>query len=167
MIFIYIEDRIVSNCKIDIEQFLGETISDICSNGFHKKEDNHCAHFVSHILGFRFGYRCIDMTGQGSKDDSANIKVHQVFSKCPGVDTWTNKPPGLTFCLAFITSSSNVNLKKRKMINHPKKHIGIFHNGMIYHYSNSKDKVVKQTPVAFSKHYTGSKITVYYGAIPK
>lgn len=157
----------MTDCTVDIEQYLGKNISDICNNSYHKDTDNHCAHFVSHVLGFRFGFKCRDMTGEGTADDSANIRVHQVFAKCPKVGTWDDKPVGTTFCLAFITSASNVNLKTKQMRNHPRKHIGIFHGGKIYHYSNRKNKVVAQTPSIYAKHYSGNDITVYYGSMPK
>ncbi|HED33919.1 MAG TPA: hypothetical protein ENJ08_06835 [Gammaproteobacteria bacterium] len=156
----------MTSCNIDIEQYLGEEITNICSNDYHNKDFNHCAHFVSHILGFRFGYKCRNQTGKGEASDSANIRVQEVFSKCPGVGKWVDKPSSLRFCLAFITAAGNVDLKNKKMLNVGKKHIGIFHKGMIYHYSNGKDKVVKQTASAFSRHYSGNGITVYYGLMP-
>jgi len=156
----------MAGCNININQSLGQNISDICSNGYHNSSDNHCAHFVSHILGFRFGFKCRSMTSKGEASEAASIRVHEVFAKCPNVGKWSDKPATTTFCLAFVTSSSNVNLKSKIMRNHPRKHIGVFHNGKIYHYSNSKNKVVEQTPAAYANHYSGSDITVYYGTMP-
>lgn len=153
-------------CKIDIKQYLGKSISDICSNSYHNSADNHCAHFVSHILGFRFGYICRSMTGKGSVTDAAAIRVQEVFAKCPKVGKWVDKPVTSTFCLAFVTSAANVNLNTKTMRNHPRKHIGVFYNGQVYHYSNSKNKVVEQTPAAYALHYAGNDITVYYGTMP-
>lgn len=157
----------MTTCKINVKQYLGMNISSLCSNSYHKSSDNHCAHFVSHVLGFRFGFKCRGMSGKGNKDDSASIRVHEVFSKCQKVGKWTSKLSSTKFCLAFVTSSSNVNIKNKVMRNHPRKHIGIFLNGNIYHYSNSKNKVVKQTPAAYANHYSGNDITVYYGTMPK
>lgn len=153
-------------CTINIAQYLGLHISDICSNGYHNNSDNHCAHFVSHILGFRFGFTCRNMTGSGEQTSAASMRVHDVFSRCPQVGQWSEKPANMNFCLAFVTSSKNVNLAAKVMTNHPKKHIGIFHNGKIYHYSNSRNVVVGQTPEVFAKHYSGSDISVYYGTFP-
>ena len=154
-------------CNVDLKQYLGNHINKICSNGYHNNHDNHCAHFVSHVLGFKFGFKCRNMTGKGDMSSAANIRVHEVFAKCPQVGEWNNKPVSMKFCLAFVTSAANVNVKTKMMINHPKKHIGIYHNGKIYHYSNSRNKVVEQTPEAYSKHYSGNDITVYFGAMPK
>lgn len=156
----------IISCNIDIAQYLDSHISAICSNEYHNDDDNHCAHFVSHILGFRFGYVCRNQTGKGSSSTTANIKVHQVFEKCKTVGKWADKPIAVSFCLAFVTSSSNVNLTTGKMRNIPRKHIGVYHGSHIYHYSNGQNKVVKQTPAAFANHYAGNDITVYYGSIP-
>ena len=153
-------------CNINIKQYINKPISDICSNGYHKSSDNHCAHFVSHILGFRFGFKCSAMTGKGESANAANIRVQEVFARCPEIGKWTDKPLSTISCLAFVTSAANVNLSTKTMINHPRKHIGVFHNGKIYHYSNSRDKVVEQTPEAFARHYSGADITVYYGTMP-
>jgi len=162
-----LKECFMAACNINIKQFLGANISAICSNSYHKSSANHCAHFVSHVLGFRFGYHCRKMSGKGNLSSSANIRAHEVFSKCPKVGEWSSKPASTRFCLAFVTNASNVNLNTKKMRNHPRKHIGIFHNGEIYHYSNSKNKVVKQKPTAYAKHYSGTDITVYYGTMPK
>ena len=156
----------MADCNVNLKQYLGSHIKKICSNGYHNIHDNHCAHFVSHVLGFRFGFKCRNMTGKGDMASAASIRVHEVFSKCPQVGEWVSKPVNMKFCLAFMTIKANVNLKNKIMINHPKKHIGIFHNGKIYHYSNSRNKVVEQTPEAFGKHYSGNDITVYYGSMP-
>ena len=153
-------------CTINIKQYLGDHISKICSNDYYKNIDNHCAHFVSHVLGFRFGFKCRGMTGKGEMSSAASIRVHEVFTKCPQIGKWDDKPAHMKFCLAFVTSAANVNLKARMMVNHPKKHIGIFHDGKVYHYSNSKNKVVEQTPEAYARHYSGNDITVYYGSMP-
>lgn len=155
------------SCTINLKQYLNNPINKICSNGYHKSSDNHCAHFVSHVLGFRFGMKCINMTGKGDQSSAATIRVHDVFSKCPQVGLWTAKPENNNFCLAFVTSLSSVNLQAKVMRNVPKKHIGIYLNGMIYHYSNGRNKVVSQTPEEFSKHYHGHDITVFYGTMPQ
>ena len=51
------------------------------------------------------------------------------------------------------------------MDNVPKKHIGIFINGTIWHYSNSQHKVVTQTPAEFIKHYPGQGFALFYGQL--
>lgn len=148
-----------------LSNYLGKNIKDICTNGYHNNNDNHCAHFVSHVMGFSFGFLCRMMTGKGN--GGATIRVHELFAKCGSVGQWEDKPSQVSSCLVFVTSRANVDLKSRKMANVPKKHVGIYHNKEIYHYSNTQDKVIKQTVGLFSKHYRGNDITVYYGELPK
>src|SRR2546428_5344695 len=110
-----------------LQRYLTKNISEVCLNGYANPNDNHCAHFVSHALGFRFGYTCGNMTrGLGP---TACIRVQEVFHRCPAVDAWASKPILLTQCLVFITKASNVNVSTRTMVNVPRKHVGIFLDG--------------------------------------
>lgn len=147
-----------------LDAYVGKHIGDICPCDYENDVDNHCAHFVSHAMGFAFGFTCKDMTGKGDK--GASIRVHEVFSMCPEVGEWERgvcpKPAGL----AFVTSRSNVNLDQKRMTNVPRKHIGIFLGSTVWHYSNKRDKVVKQTIDEFRHHYTGKNITVFWGTFP-
>jgi len=147
----------------DLNRYLGKNIDDICDCEYHNDEDNHCAHFVSHVLGFSFGYTCKHMTSKGTK--GASIRVHQLFSKCSEVGRWADRKASV--CLAFVTAAGNVKLRSKVMSNVPRKHVGIYVNETIWHYSNMLDQVVTQTPEAFSKHYTGSNIALFYGTFPK
>jgi hypothetical protein len=56
------------------------------------------------------------------------------------------------------------------MTDHPQKHIGIFANGLIYHYSNGEDKVVSDTPPSFESkfksRYSGANVTLFFGQFP-
>jgi len=145
----------------DLNKFLEKNISDICTNGYTKAEDNHCAHFVGHVLEYTFGYTCKAATnGKGS---AANLRVHEVFGRCPAVGRWDDRPADLKTCLAFVTAKSNVQVANKLMANVPKKHIGIFIDGTIWHYSNANHKVMKQDPDEFSHHYSGPDIELFYG----
>ncbi len=150
------------NLSTTLPPFVGKNIKDICDCKYINDLHNHCAHFVSHVMGYKFGFKCKDMTGKGSV--GVNIRVHEIFNKCPAVGEWSNKPVGDV--LAFITGFRNVNLLTKTMVNVPAKHIGICYNNMIYHYSNKQDKVVSVTPEVFAKHYNGSDIKVFYGTFP-
>lgn len=160
----YNEDELTEDSAA--KDYLGKTISEICPNGFHDADHNHCAHFVSHVKGFTLGYKCRNQTGKGPKP-GASIRVHEIFAECPKVGKWSDKPADVKSCLAFVISSKNVDVASKKMTNVPKKHVGIFEDNEIYHYSNTRDKVVKQTPADFKKHYSGSDIEVYYGTFPQ
>lgn len=150
---------------VSLSSFEGKNISDICDSNFHDDSYNHCAHFVSHVLGLRFGYTCRSHTGIGS---GANLRVHEVFGRCPSVGVWADRPKQGAF-LVFVTDWRNVDLANKRMVNHPKKHIGIFLNDQIWHYSNSRDQVVKQGEAVFLTNFRGaygSEATLFFGAMP-
>lgn len=147
----------------DLSTYKGKNISAICGNGYNKPGDNHCAHFVSHMMGYTFGYTCRD-AGNG-KVTGANVRVHELFARCPSVGAWDDRPSELATCLVFVTAESHVNLATKTMMNVPKKHIGICLGSTIWHYSNANHKVVTQTPEQFIHHYPGSDIALFYGAL--
>ena len=147
-----------------LDGYLGKCISDICQNGYTSNADNHCAHFVAHVLGYQFGATC-KMMGTG-KGPAANLRVQEIFPKCASVGAWSLRPATLNPCLVFITRASNVNLATKVMANVPRKHIGIFLGGFIWHYSNARDQVVKQTPAQFALHYPKPDNAMFYGSLP-
>ena len=144
--------------------YLGKSISQICQNGFANNHDNHCAHFVSHVLGFKFGLTCQMMTT--GKVQGFNLRVQEIFPRCPSVGVWKLRPASVAPCLVFITAASHVNLATRLMSNVPRKHIGIFLGGFVWHYSNREHKVVRQTPAQFSMHYPVPDNAMFYGSMP-
>ncbi|HYE45291.1 MAG TPA: hypothetical protein VEA44_05905 [Caulobacter sp.] len=129
-----------------LEGYLGKNINRICGNRFHDPSANHCAHFVGHALGLTASYNCVDFKG-GSKPGS-NIRVHETFSHCSKVGDW-NKADLTRTQLCFVTRKNAVDLAAKTMMNIPEKHIGVFHDGWVYHYSNTNDAVVKQRPADF------------------
>jgi hypothetical protein len=144
---------------------LGKSIADICENGYTASHDNHCAHFVSHMCGFGFGLTCKTMSA-AAKQPGANIRVQQLFARCPSVGRWDDHPKELISGLVFVTAKQYVDLEKHIMTNVPKKHVGIFFGDRIWHYSNSQHKVVTQSPEDFVHHYPGPDIALFYGSFP-
>lgn len=136
--------------SIDPEPFLGKNINEICKNGFHDPTLNHCAHFVSHVAGLDFSVNCRDL--KGGKNPAANVRVQEVFAQCPKVGRWSDADLSRTQ-LMFVTRAANVDLATKTMINIPKKHVGIFHNGLVYNYSNTADHVVADTPERFKEKF--------------
>ena len=146
-----------------LDGYLGKHIRDICGNGYVNDSDNHCAHFVSHVLGLKFGATC-RMLGNG-KGPGANVRVQEVFGRCSKVGTWESHAPTMPMGLVFIINAGNVKLAQRVMSNVPRKHLGIFTTGFIWHYSNTLRQVVKQSPAEFAKHYPAPDNAMFYGII--
>jgi hypothetical protein len=144
--------------------YLGKSIVQICPNGFGSPADNHAAHFVAHVLGYQFGITC-QIVSHG-KRPGASIRVQDIFPRCPVVGVWSLRPASLQTCLVFITRVANVNLATKAMSSVPRKHIGIFFGGTVWHYSNSQHRVVKQTPAQFALHYTAPDNAMFYGSMP-
>ncbi len=147
-----------------LSRFLGKSIAEICQNGYTSDADNHCAHFVSHALGYRFGVTC-QMMGSPT-GPAANLRVQEIFPRCSRVGVWSLRPASLSVCLVFMTRAGNVSLAGKAMANVPRTHIGIFVSGFVWHYSNSQRKVVKQTPAQYSTHYAAPDNAMFYGSLP-
>jgi hypothetical protein len=150
----------------NMDSFLGKGIDAICGNGFHTATANHCAHFVSHALEFTFSFNCRQFVG-GNKTP-ANIRVHEIFAECPRVGRWENANAAAAQ-LIFVTRKDVVNIFTKTMQNIPQKHIGVYQNGFVYHYSNTDDRVVKQTVsdffARFQAAYSGDQ-GLFFGEFP-
>jgi hypothetical protein len=147
----------------DLNAYIGRNINTICGNGYTNAADNHCAHFISHALEYTFGYTC-RAAGNGN-GAAANLRVHEVFALCPTVGRWADKPATLRTCLAFVTASTNVQIPNKHMANVPRKHVGIFIDDTIWHYSNANHQVMTQNPDEFSHHYSGADIALFFGQL--
>ena len=151
---------------VKLSTYEGKTIDEICGSNFVDTRDNHCAHFVSHVLELEFGYTCKEHTGQGV--EGACLRVQELFSQCPSVGKWVARGHNRAGLL-FITAEKHVNLLGKAMVDHPQKHVGIYIQDSVWHYPNSQGKVIKQRPqdflTYFQRLYIGI-IGMYYGTFP-
>jgi hypothetical protein len=121
--------------KEDLNEYVGKDIKDICDTGYDAANINHCAQFVSHVLGIKVGMICGNMK-YATKGKGASIRVNEIYNKCSEKGEWVKRPICTDFCLAFATLPSN--FENSEMGDHPRKHIGIFLKDTIWHYSNKK-----------------------------
>jgi hypothetical protein len=144
---------------------LNKTIADFCQNKFTGTDENHCAHFVCHVLALDAGYDC--KTHKNGSHPGSCLRVQELFPECPQVGNWNNAPQGMK--IVFVTDKSNVDLTAHTMRNVPKKHVGIFSDGHVYHYSNSQDTVIRQSPTDFLARFQafyGGNQGLFFGTFP-
>ena len=144
--------------------YLGKSIGEICPNGCTDEAVGHGAHFVAHVLGYRFGLTC-QMTGT-AQGPAASLRVQDLFQHCPKLGVWSLRPASMTTCLVFITRASNVNLAARVMATVPRQHVGLLVDGFVWHYSSRQQRVVRQTSAQFARHYAGPDNALFYGSLP-
>jgi hypothetical protein len=152
--------------KHQLDAYVGKSMAEICPNGFAGADRNHCAHFVSHALGYDFGLTCRQMVKEPA-GAGACLRVQDLFERCPEVGLWADLPNRVPACLAFVTDMKNVDLQRKRMTNVPRKHVGIYFGGTIWHHSRLHGGIVTRTPKEFARHYSGKTITLYYGLLPE
>jgi len=65
--------------SVTLNSYVGQPIKEICPHGYDSSSDNHCAHFVSHVLQLGMGYTCAHAR---RRTGGANIRVQELFSQC-------------------------------------------------------------------------------------
>ena len=160
---------------MNLNTILGNHISTLCPHSIGDDDNaNHCAHFVSHIMGYDVGTaNCNNYTWADKQLESTgvSIRVDDIFNNSVINGYWSDKPRSLTECLVFVTIDSNITQTSNtyRMGQNSRKHIGIFTNGHIYHYGNTNDEIVCDTPSQFISKFSraygrGNKsVSFFYG----
>ena len=150
----------------DLQQYVGKPIVDICTNGFSSSKQNHCAHFVSHVLGIQLGMLCGDMTYKTRKT-GGSIRCDELYNRLTQKGTWANRPSQDDGILIFVLAGQNILNGVMQQV--PQKHVGIHHGGMVYNFSNGQHKVVVDSTVDdFHKKFKGSyagNVELFYGVV--
>lgn len=165
----------MSKIPTDLGRSLSMGIAQLCPFSLGKiSNQNHCAHYVSHMMGYEFsGPTCKNFTWADKQKPArgATIRVDDIFKQCTKTDLLSSRPAAVTECLVFVTLASNVTKvgSKQVMGNNPKKHIGILKQGSIWNYSNTNNKVVSEVQANFISKFTrayrttGTTVEFYYG----
>lgn len=157
----------MSTTLTDLQNYVGKSIGDICGNGFSSSSQNHCAHFVSHVLEIQGGVLCGDMAWDTRKT-GASIRCDEVYNRLSSKGKWEDRPAASDGLLIFVLSAANV--VGGIMQNVPQKHVGIYFGGQVFNYSNSQQKVVADSSVEafhgkFKTSYAGGDISLFYGVV--
>lgn len=161
--------------SVPLADAVGKHISHFCPFDLStQNQKNHCAHLVSHLLGYEFGTTCKNQTWDEKQrpEKGAAIRVNELFNRLSDRGVWSNRPAHLCACLIFVTNGSNVRSVgyQLEMQRSPSKHVGIFLNGTVWHYSNGGDAVVSDTELGFMTKFnasyrrSGDTVEYYYGA---
>lgn len=165
----------------DLTEYLGKKMSEICTRSVSTKVgENQCAHFVSHVMEYdEFEYTCKNYTSADKllPNKGAAIRVDDIFNIVPEYGRWTDKPLYLTSCLIFATNSGNMSPggHRLKMLKGRAKHIGIYIDGAVWHYSNTRDGVAKDQEKLFINKFrhtpfykkAGQTVDFFYGRFLK
>lgn len=152
-----------------LDSYVGQHISAICLNGYADNGDNHCAHFVNHVLNLSFGVTCRGLVAKtAQRAPGANVRVHETFDRCANVRELLECPTSIE-ALIFVSARQNFVHQRNGTVtlnNVPKKHIGLFLDGVVWHYSNSRRQVVKQILMDFIRHYPRQTNVLWVGDLP-
>ncbi|MGB9276660.1 MAG: hypothetical protein WCC08_15610, partial [Terrimicrobiaceae bacterium] len=73
----------------NLDALVGDSITSLCPQGFHDFDSNHCAHFVSHDGGYRFGFLCHNMPDtEIATPSGVCVRVQELLPHCPQVGAW-------------------------------------------------------------------------------
>jgi hypothetical protein len=153
----------------DLQGYAGKSIAQLCNNRFTSLSEFHCAHTVSHILDIQIATLCGDLY-RNTRHTGATIRCDELYNGLVRKGPWEKKPTPDNGLLIFCTSARNVTAGGQ-MINVRQKHVGIYHSGMVFNYSNSHHKIVVDHSVEafFNKLdaiYTANDISLFYGVAP-
>jgi hypothetical protein len=145
-----------------LNSYLGKSVEEFCTK-YNDHNDNHCAHFVGHVLGLQFQH-CALCSNVGLSIKYAEratgycIRVDQIFKQCANRGYWDDKK-NEDVCFVVATIASVIDSESSITLNNgPNKHIGILLDGRVYNYSNSHDQVVAKSIHEFKRHYGANTI---------
>lgn len=149
-----------------VTSYEGTSIADICPHGFDAAHDNHCAHFVAHVLQLDFGMTCTRLRGVRGATGGANVRVQEIFARCPSTEE-VRECPTTGRGLVFVSGRSNFQGEPTRVRNVPKKHIGIVVDGQVWHYSNARNRVVRQPATSLIHLYPRQDNALWWGTFPR
>ena len=149
----------------DLQGYVGKSIGQLCSTQYTTTSQFHCAHAVSHILDIQIATLCGDMR-RDTRHTGATIRCDELYNGLVRKGPWDRRSTPENGLLIFCTSARNV--VGGLMQNVIQKHVGIYHSGLVFNYSNAHHKVSADRSVeAFLSKldavYIGNDISLFYG----
>ncbi|MFN3416383.1 MAG: hypothetical protein ACK4ZD_08730 [Caldimonas sp.] len=161
---------------VPLADAVGKHISHFCAFDLGKNDGaNHCAHLVSHLMGYEFDATCknASLAEKQRPEKGACIRVDEIFNRLRETGPWDERPAHLQTCLIFVCRRSNMrHLDHRpRMESSAAKHIGIHLADTVWHYSNRSDQVVSDRVADFRTKFrrqyqlAGDPVEFYYGSL--
>lgn len=155
--------------KVMLDDYVGKGIGQICPNHYDTTIENHCAHFVSHVLDLRYGTLCGDMTF-AHRRTGASVRCDELYNALPRRGDWDAAPAATDGLLLFVTLRSN--MAGTLMGKQSRKHVGIVFAGNVYNYGNTGQAVRREPTVdAFKTRmahaYGGERLVSFFYAVPQ
>jgi hypothetical protein len=150
-----------------LEGHVGQDINKICDTSFTSPGENHCAHFVCHVFGIQYGTVCGSM-GWKTRGQGATIRVNELYNNLEHTGRWEDRPTEIGGCFIFVLRAAHMRTNVMPAVS--QKHVGISFRGSVYHYSNTADKVIRESVedfhARFQRAYSGGDISLYFGRFP-
>ena len=73
-----------------------KSMTEICENHYDTTAQNHCAHFVSHVLGLQLGMLCGDLTGK--RHTGASVRCNELYNRLLDRGPWKRRRKPRTGC---------------------------------------------------------------------
>jgi hypothetical protein len=134
-----------------MQMYLGCSIDRICRNAIvHEHGQNHCAHFVCHVMGYNHlpgAVKCTVRDVHTPGTNGVHIRVNEVYNVAPNRWMWPANGRLQEPCLVVATTAENVHNQQPPTIGMGRrKHIGLYTGGSIWHYLTSHSRVYADTP---------------------
>jgi hypothetical protein len=132
-----------------LHMYLNWPIDKICRNSIvHEHGQNHCAHFVCHVMGYNHIPGALKCTVRGmGGTNGVHIRVNEVFNYAPDRQMWRAGTELSEPRLVVATIAQNVHGAQAPTVGqHRRKHIGIYTAGLIWHYSTHRTSVFADLP---------------------
>ena len=91
----------------DLQKYVGKPITDICENEFSTTKQNHCAHFVGHVMEIQLGMLCGDMKYKTRKT-GGSIRCDELYNRLSQRGPWEERPTQSDGVLIFALAVHNV-----------------------------------------------------------
>ncbi len=139
---------------------VGKHIKDICPHGYANPALNHCAHAVSHILGYEGRPGASTCKNQkldtkSNREIGALISVDDIYNAMHIKKSFQGAlPAAFHRGLVYVTTAGN--MIGTKMNDGGLKHVGIWDAGRVWHYGNTLNHFTSDTLAEFIRKFTAT-----------